>query len=266
MTKAPTRAPQVFRGMRTPRTVFALMLREIGSSNGRSALGYLWEVLEPAVYIFVLTYLMGTFFRSPPIGSNFPLFFASGILPFMFFMEVQGSVSSAVRSSRPLLSYPGVTFFDAILARFILGSLTKLVIYVLVLTAIVQFYGLSALFHYERIIMALLMAMTLALGVGTLNCLLLSMFPLWERIWGFVRRPLFLASAIVYVYDSVPLPYRDWLWWNPIVHFVGMMRSGLYPSYAAPYVSVTYVAVLAVGTFTVGLFFLRRYFRDILND
>lgn len=252
--------------LRTLRTIVALILREIGASNGRSALGYLWEVVEPVAFILLLSFLFGLFLISPPLGQNFPLFYASGLLPYLMFLETANRVMSAVRFSRQLLTYPGVTFLDAILARFLLAVLTKLVVFAIVLGLIVAVWRIDPFFDAQHLALGLAMAFGLALGIGTLNCLLIAFFPLWEKVWSLVTRPLFLLSAVLYLFETVPLPYRDWLWWNPLVHVVGMVRSGLFPTYTADYVSVTYVAVLATASLTVGLFFLRRYWRELLDQ
>ena len=85
------------------------------------------------------------------------------------------------------------------------------------------------------------MAALLGLGVGTLNCVLIGFFPTWKNVWGVVTRPLFLVSGIFYTYDSVPAAFQHVLWYNPLVHVVGMMRSGFYGVYRDEYISVPYV-------------------------
>lgn len=234
-------------------------------SNGRSLLGYLWQIVAPAVGILVTSAILDAFFRDPPMGTSFALFVASGMLPYAFFMEVSSNVGAAVRFSRQLLNYPNVTFMHALLARFILLVMTKLVVYVVVLAAIVHIYDLSPYFDYGSIGTALALAFFAGFALGAFNCLLLCFIPLWDRIWALITRPLFLFSAVIYPFDSVPLPYRDWLWWNPIIHMVGLMRRGIYPTYEAAYVSVTYITSIILIVIPVALFFLRRYWREMLE-
>lgn len=251
--------------LRTLRSIVALMLREIGASNGRSALGYLWEVVEPVAYILLLTFLFGLFLRAPPLGTSFPLFYASGILPFLMFLEVTNRVAGAVRFSRPLLTYPGVTFLDAILARFLVAAVTKGIVFSVVLVLLVAFWRVEPFFDVPRLVGGVLATLLLALSFGTMNCLLLAFFPLYDRIWALVTKPLLVISAVLYMFDTVPLPWRDWLWWNPVVHLVGMVRGGIYPTYHGDYVSGVYLAVLVALTLPPALFFLRRYWRELLE-
>jgi ABC-type polysaccharide/polyol phosphate export permease len=105
----------------TPRIISALILREIGTSYGRSPGGYLWALAEPVLGIALLTVIFSIGFRTPPIGVNFPLFYATGLLPFLMFVDLSNKVAQAINYSKQLLAYPRVTFIDALLGRFILN-------------------------------------------------------------------------------------------------------------------------------------------------
>ncbi len=259
MAEAPR---QRFRALRV---IGALALREIAVSNRRVLFGYLWEVVEPVAFIAILMTIFALVFHRPPIGDSFALFYASGTLPYLIFTGVAGKVGTAVRFSRPLLTYPEVTFLDAILARFLLAAATKLAVFAIVIAMVVLAFRIDPLFDLPRLFLGLGMALGLALALGTLNCLLFGLFPLYESIWQVVTRPLFLVSAVLFLFDQVPLPWRDYLWWNPVVHLVGAVRAGLYPTYPASYVSVTYIALLVAVSLPAALFFLRRYWRDLVN-
>lgn len=252
------------RRFRALRVIAALVLREIALSNRRSVLGYLWEIVEPVAYIAILLAIFSVIFARPPIGDSFALFYASGVLPFLMFLGTAGKVGTAVRFSRQLLSYPEVTFLDAIVARLVLAVATKLAVLVLVLGMVVTVSGLDLLLDVSAVALAVGLTFLLALAVGTMNCLLFTVFPLYESVWVVVTRPLFLVSAVLHLFDEVPLPWRDLLWWNPLVHLVGQMRAGIFPTYAADYVSALYVAGLAAIILPVALFFLRRYWRDLV--
>lgn len=249
----------------TIQTVVALMLREMSSTYGRSALGYLWAILEPVAGIMLMTFFFSLAFRSPSLGTNFPLFFASGMLPFMAYMEISNKMSVGLRYSKQLLFYPGVTYVDALVARFLLNAITHIAIAAILIPVILIVYDVNVIIDMNAIALGYLFAFALGAGVGTLNCFLLSVFPLWERAWAILNRPLFLISGVIFLYDSVPMPYRDWMWWNPLVHPIGMVRRGIYSTYDAEYVSPLLVFTVASLTLALGLLLLRRYHRDIIN-
>ena len=69
--------------------LFALVVREMSTKFGRSWGGYLWAIAEPLGGILLLTLAFSLALRKPPLGTNFPLFYATGIVPFFLFSNVE---------------------------------------------------------------------------------------------------------------------------------------------------------------------------------
>lgn len=265
LNPAPAMLPHRVR-LSTLRAVVALILREVSTTYGRSPGGYVWAVLEPAAGIALLTLIFSVGFRSPPLGSNFALFYAAGLLPFLMYSDISGKLGQTIQFSRALLAYPRVTFLDALLARFLLNMLTQLVVHGLVLGFIIVIQQPDTTFDVSKIATAYAMLLALAFGVGTLNSFLTLAYPVWQTAWAVLNRPLFLVSCIFFNFEIVPQPYADYLWLNPLVHVVGMMRDGFYPFYQPTYVSVMYPIALGGALGLAGLFLLNRYHRDILDN
>lgn len=238
----------------------------MATTYGRSPGGYLWAVLEPVAGIALLTFIFSLAFRAPPLGTNFAMFYATGVLPFMAYMDISQKISHSIRFSRALLFYPGVTFFDAIAARFILNTITQLMVFSIVISGIILSFDVQVILNFRSIFFSLAMAVALGIGVGTLNCFLISVYPTWDRIWAILNRPMFIIACIFFLLEAIPEPYRGYLWYNPLVHVTGEMRAGFYPTYDADYVSMTYVLGVSTICFLVGLIFLGRYHRDIMNN
>ena len=76
------------------RVLFALVVREMGTRFGRSWGGYLWAIAEPLGGILLLTIAFSLALRTPPLGTNFALFYATGIIPFFLFSNVSRSVAA----------------------------------------------------------------------------------------------------------------------------------------------------------------------------
>ena len=83
--------------VQTWRSVSALMLREISTTYGNSAGGYLWALLDPILGIGLLTLVFSQFFAVPALGTNFPLFYATGYLPFMMFNDIANKMAVSLR-------------------------------------------------------------------------------------------------------------------------------------------------------------------------
>lgn len=247
------------------RAIGALMLREITTTYGRSPGGYIWAILEPAAGITLLTLVFSIGFRAPPLGTSFALFYAAGVLPLILYTDISSKLAQTVQFSRALLTYPRVTFLDALIARFVLNVLTQMVVHFIVLGFILIFLRPTTTLDYSKIGQAYLLTLALAMGIGTMNSFLTLAYPVWQTAWSILNRPLFLISCVFFIFESVPQPFADYLWFNPIVHIAGLMRDGFYPFYQPTYVSVAYPLGIAAVTTMAGLFLLNRYHRDILD-
>lgn len=249
----------------TVRTVLALVLREMSSRYGRTPGGYVWAVLEPLAAIIVLSVGFSLVLRAPSLGTSFLLFYATGYLPFDLYMSVSNQVARAINFSKPLLQYPAVTWLDAVLARFLLNSLTSILVAILLLGGILIATDARTTLDMVPVVRAMALAMLLGLGVGTLNCALIGLFPIWEVAWSIITRPLFLASGIFYIYEDLPPLAQDILWYNPLIHILGLMRTGFFPTYTAAYVNEVYVLAVSLVLLALGQILLGRYHREILN-
>lgn len=261
--------PAILREQRTSfassRAIMALILREITTTYGRSPGGYVWAVIEPAAGIALLTLIFSIGFRSPPLGTVFALFYATGILPLLMYMDLSGKLAQTMQFSRALLAYPRVTFIDAIIARLILNLLTQLSVQCIVVGFILAISDVPTTFDYTKIAIAYGMLIVLAIGIGTLNSFLVLAYPIWSTAWAIMNRPLFLISCVFFLFESIPEQYAKYLWYNPIIHIVGLMRDGYYPFYHPTYVSIFYPMMVGLVTLMAGLFLLRRYHRDMMD-
>lgn len=255
------------RPFRMPRIVLALMLREMATSYGRSPGGYVWAVMMPLGGVMMLTLILsiGLRIRTPSLGINFPLFYATGLLTLMLYQNIASSVGTAVTFSKPLLRYPGITFVDALLARFLLQAVTKAVVMYLIFGGFLIVFETRTILDLPAILTAFSMAAAVGFGMGCLNAYLFPVYPLWERAWGILTFPMFLLSGVFFIYEDLPPIGQQILWYNPILHATGQMRAGFYPTYHPDYISAAYVFGFALIPAVLGLMLLRRHFKWILN-
>ncbi|MFC2970463.1 ABC transporter permease [Acidimangrovimonas pyrenivorans] len=254
------------RSFATGRVVLALILREMSTRYGRSPGGYIWAVLEPLGAIMMMSFAFSLMLRSPALGNSFILFYASGFLPFTLYNSNASKVAGALTFSKPLLAYPSVTWMDSVLARFLLNTLTTAVVAYLLLTSILILTNSKSVLDVAPIVVAMALAALLGLGIGTLNCVLTGLFPTWTSIWGIITRPLFIGSGIIFNYEDMPRNLQDVLWYNPLVHIVDYMRTGIYPSFHAEHFSLPYVMAWILIPFALGLVLLQRHHKDIISD
>ncbi len=247
------------------RTIVALMLREMSTRYGRTPGGYIWAVLEPLGMILLLAIGFALMLRSPPLGNSFLLFYATGYLPFSLFLRCANAVMASINFSRNLLTYPAVTWIDAIAARAILNILTDMLVAYLLLFGILVAVDARVVLDFQPILLGFGLAALLAVGVGTVNCAIIGFFPVWATIWNILTRPLFLASGVIWIYGDLPQVAREILWWNPLVHISSIVRTGFYPMYKPQFVSVVFILILGMVLLAFGLMLLRRHHVHIIS-
>jgi len=260
------RLPSASVPWQTGRTVFSLMLREMGTTYGRSPGGYIWAVLEPIGVIIILSLAFSLIVRTPSLGSNFVLFYATGYLPFQVYNNVATKTSGALNFSRALLAYPSVTWLDAVCGRLALEFITSTAVFIIVMIAIITFVESHVILDFIPIIIGLVLAASFGLGAGMINSLLFKILPVWKSIWNIVTRPMIIASGVLFIMEDMPQPVQDILWWNPVIHATGLVRTGFYPTYHASYLSLTYAFGFAMVLITLGLLFLSSYYKTVLEN
>lgn len=263
MTFVTAQVPKT-RRFRAFRSISALMLREMTTTYGRSPGGYLWAILEPVAAIALLSVIFSLLFRSPGLGTNFPYFFAGGFLPFMLYATISSQIAASIRYSKALLSYPAVTFMDAILARLLLNFMTHILVTFIVISGIIFMYDLKPILYWPSLFLAMAMAISMAIAVGTMNCLLISSYPLWERTWAIANRPMFIISGVLFIPEALPAQMREYLMYNPLAHVTSEMRKGMFATYDAVHVNPVFVFTIAIGMTSLSLLFLLRHHKDIV--
>ena len=255
--------PPQFRNLRV---IGALILREMSSTYGRQPGGYVWAVLSPLGAIILLSVAFSFIVRTPALGTSFILFYATGYMPYNLYGEMAAKIAAALRYSRPLLAYPGVTWLHAMIARFVLNTLTLVTVFCIVIAGIMMIVETRSVLNIAPILVGLAMMAAVGLGVGMANCLLMGLFPVWERVWPIITRPLFLISGLFFLYEDVPPFAQDILWWNPLIHGTALVRSGFYSTYHASFASPAYGFGVAFLLIALSMLFLRRSYRTVLEQ
>jgi len=233
------------------RVVAALLIREMSTRFGSKPGGYLWALLDPIAHIAFLSVIFMAIAHTPPLGTSFPMFFATGYIGFQFYQASAGYLNTAVSSNKSLLSYPNVAPIDTVWARYILQLITTIVVGICVLSPIVALTRIQLSIQFHHLIEAALTGSTIALGTGLANNVLFVKFPLYEKVFGIVSRPLFLVSGIFYLPDSLPPGAREIILMNPLAHLVMQFRMGFYSQYRAVGFDADYLSSFAL----ISLFF-----------
>lgn len=248
------------------RVTAALIVREMSTRYGSKPGGYLWAIFDPVAHVTMMTVIFQAFARMPALGLSFPLFFASGYLPFTFYQRMSSFMAGTIKANKTLLSYPVVSPFDAITSRFILQFMTDALVSAVILFMLIELGGVAQPMNIAGMIEAAGAAAVLGLGIGAINIVMFARSPLYEQIFGIVNRPLFMISGVFFLPESLPNPFRDLILYNPLVHIIMWFRGALYPEYRADGLDTGYVIEFALVCFVVGLALLTASMRVIREE
>lgn len=265
--RPPRSAPGFRQRLRTQaRVIHALIIRETRTRFGDSRLGYGWALIEPILHIVLLAAVFSLLMRGrPPIGTQFFVFYFTGLVPYLVFVHASTSMMHGVTSNGALLQLPPVKPFDAILARGLLEFATDIVVAMLILAGFAAI-GIPAMpDDLGDVATALIVTGLLGCGVGFVNAVLQTTLRSWDRVWNNATRLLYFFSGIFYVPGMMPDWARDILAWNPLLHAVDWFRAGFFASYEPHWLDRRYLIVCAVLAVLAGLA-LERGLRHQLSE
>ncbi|MEM1312983.1 MAG: ABC transporter permease [Pseudomonadota bacterium] len=240
------------------RVVGAMLRREMSTKYGATSGGYFWAVAEPAGMIGIMSLAFAAIGRQPDLGQSYIVFFATGFLAFNFYRFTAQELFRAIRANRALLKYPNVTIYDALVARATLQTLTNVMVTIVILGTAILWSGQRVQLDFAQIFPALAAATLLAFGMGTLNATLFPLFPVYERLFNIVNRPLFIISGVLYIPEMLPATLQELQSWNPLAHVISAFRAGVYPSYSPVQDDLLYVSSCGLAALLAGLLLLRR--------
>lgn len=243
------------------RILFALMLRDVQTRFFGTPLGFVIAIAWPVSHIFILIALNGALGRPPPYGDSAPLFFATGLLPFMCFSYMSRFTTLGVMLNKPLLGYPIVKVGDILLARAaleVMNAAVVSIVSIIILTAIqVDVWPPRPI----DAMCAMLACMLLGFGFGIVNGVIAGILPFWFTPFSLFQIVLWIASGVINVPDELPETARYWLSFNPILIGVEWMRSAFYDGYGLnELLDKKYMLGFAVVSIFVGLA-MERFMR-----
>ena len=237
------------------RVIHALILRETRTRFDRNKLGYLWALFEPITYVLVLVLVFSSMGRASPIGGEdaLPMFFLSGMLPWLLFQHTVGKTMEGIPSNRSLLTYPQVTPFDVLIARALLEFATLIVVLIILLFMLQYFGYYQSVDSFKEMLFALISLWLLAIGIGLLNSSIRLYYPSYSQTYSAIQRPFFFVSGIFFTADSLPSGLREIALYNPILHAIEWSRGAAFTSFDSRYLDKVYFLSFVVFFLTIGL-------------
>jgi len=235
--------------------LWTLVLRDLRVRYRRSAIGFVWTMLQPMLTMLVLALVFSSIFRFEI--DNYPVYALSGILFWNFFQQSITASMNSLRSNAHLVTkmpVPKAVFPVATVISGVVNLLLALVPLGLIL--VVTGHPLRPALFFLPV--SILIATVFTLGAGLLLAPLAGFFMDVVELVGVVMTLLMYMTPIFYPMSIVP----DRLVWvirfNPVRSILEVFRDPIFYGKIPPSSHLTVAVVLAVGALAIGVFSFRR--------
>jgi lipopolysaccharide transport system permease protein len=243
-----------------------MVWRDIKVRYKQTFLGAAWAVIQPCFTMIVFSVFFGRLAKIPSDGVPYPIFAFAALLPWQLFANALTMAGSSLVAEQKLITK---VYFPRLIVptSAVLVGLADFAIALLLLLAMMAFYGLTPtwaiLLLPGLIVLALAAALAVGLWLSALNVQYRDVrytVPFLTQCW------LFL-SPVAYPSSIVPEQYRTFYGLNPMAGVVEGFRWALLgtenPPGAMFWVSSAIVVLMLVS----GLYYFRgmeKTFADVV--
>lgn len=230
--------------------IFALFLREL-QSKFNDKLGLSWAVLEPFLFIMILSVIRGRLSGGEVHGVPVFHFMLIGMMGIQSFLTGLNSLSTAMKRNKPLYAFRQVQPIASIISAGLMEISIKLGVIILLALTIFLMGDSFSLDNPILLISLFVMLWIFAISLSILAAISAAFIPEADKVRTLLTRPLFFISCVFFSLQDVPEEFWPWLTWNPLVHFIELARYACHESYGTKGVNMQY----AIDCTLVSLFF-----------
>lgn len=231
----------------------SLIQRDLTVRYKRSALGFLWTMLNPLLMMLVLTVVFSYAFRFPT-DEHYAIYVLSGLLVWFFFSQSSTQAMHNIVWGGGLLNKIYVPKAIFILSAVFVG-LVNLILSLgpLALIMLVTGQSFSAALFFLPI--PILLTMLFAMGVGLFFSALAVFFADVLDIYQFGLSVLMYLTPLIYPVSIIPDRYRPLLQLNPLYYFVEIFRAPIYQGQLPEPYLILRAGILALVALVIGWWF-----------
>jgi ABC-2 type transport system permease protein len=238
--------------------IFALVSRELKVRYRRSAIGFLWTMLQPLLMMLVLQVVFSSIFTMRMVYGNYAVYALAGILFWNFFSQSIVASMNSLRGNAQLLRklpIPREVFPLATVISGVINLCLALVPLLAILWVMDHPFTPALLF----LPVAILLAAVFTLGAGLLLSPLAVFFSDVVEMIGVLLSILMYLTPVFYPMSILEnTPYISWVRFNPVRSILEVFRDPIYQGEVPPLTHLTVCLGIALGVFIIGAFVFRR--------
>lgn len=245
----------------------ALFLRELQTRFGQYRLGYLWIFLEPLFSIGIMLVLFGAIMQRTLPNISFEVFLLNGMVPFFMFRSGISQALGAAQANKGLFSYRPVKPIDALIARNVLEFFLGFTTYIF-FSAVLLWFGYEISFEQiPTLLFYWLLLFILMFSLSLIFMVLGDFSSELNKFVGVLFFILYFLSGVLYPIQIIPVQYREYLLYNPLIHIFESMRQAVAPAYPlVDGISLNYVLTWILISMFLGLLLYKRFERRMIKS
>jgi lipopolysaccharide transport system permease protein len=245
---------------------YFLVLRDIKIRYKQTALGASWAIIQPFFSMIVFSIFFGKLAKMPSDNIPYPIFAYAALVPWTYFANSLSNAANSLVGNTTLITK---IYFPRMIIPIapILAGVVDFFIALLVLFAMMFYYGIPFTPYILAFPFLLVLMMMIATGMGMWLAALNAQYRDIKYTVPFMIQFWMFASPIVYSASLIPGKYRVWYGLNPMAGIIEGFRSILLGTVAFPLQMVFVSTIVSMLIFVSGAMYFRRmekYFADVI--
>lgn len=242
--------------------IHELTSREVKRKYAGSSLGILWSVLNPLLYMVVMSLIFSTMFRRSI--ENFPIYYLTGQIFWNLFSVATNSAMTALVDNRSLLvkaKLPKQTFVLSRIYTAMVNFGYTCIAYVLMLV-IFRIRPCITMLLFPVAVLAMLF---ISIGVGYILSVIYIFFADVKYLYSVFLTLWMYMSALFYPVASLPEAMQTFIGWNPIYVMIAFARECVMYGKVPAVMMWVKLAGWSIGSLVVGLGFFKRKENQVMQ-
>lgn len=240
---------------------FRLVLRQLVSQYvtlryRRTALGFLWTLINPLFTMVITTIIFSMMMRMPI--KSFAVFLFTGLIPFTLFSNCVTQGGGAILESEGLIKkiyIPKQLFVTSKCLSILIDAILSFAALFVLALAIGAKLSSALIF----IPVAFVLVFVFSYGISLAMSVVSVYFRDVQHIVGILLQAGYYLTPILYPLTMVPEKFRSIFLWNPMYYFVELFRQPIYHGVFPSSDVIVISAILASLSFIIGAAVFRKY-------
>lgn len=227
----------------------------------RTALGYLWTLVNPLLMMSVMALVFSSLFKADL--KEFAIFLFAGMIPWGLFNSVSTQAAGAFINNEGLIKkiyLPKIIFPLSIAMALLIDSILSFVALFLIIIAVGGTIS-SALFFLP---FAFALLFIFSVGVGLITSVLTVFFRDLQYVILIAMQGLFFLTPILYKHDSLSGSVAWLVSLNPVVPFIDLFRAPLHRGLMPDINIILSSAVISLVAISTGLLYFFKQEKKIV--